>query len=90
MPSDTATQTESDAIIRVDGRRRVLVDVGAMGALRKAIVDTLGADRARGIFRRFARPAKLEANATAAIEARRAFPDQFDTCGIERADQLRQ
>ncbi len=42
-----------DAIIRVDGRRKILVDVDAMHALRETIVNTVGQERARGIYRRF-------------------------------------
>ncbi len=45
--------SQEDAIIRMDGRRRIFLDVEAIGALRKSLVDTVGLDRARGILRRF-------------------------------------
>jgi len=45
--------SEDNAVIRMDGRRKVFLDVEAMGALRKSLVDTVGLDRARGVFRRF-------------------------------------
>lgn len=44
---------QDDAAIRMDGNRKILLDVKAVGALRKSLVDTVGTDRTRGIFRRF-------------------------------------
>ncbi len=41
------------ATLRVDGRRKIILDVEAMGTLRKSLVDTVGLDRARGVLRRF-------------------------------------
>ena len=67
LPSELTLSLEEGQILLSD-QRMIMLHIGAMGSLRKELIDTLGIERARGLLTRLGyasgvRDAKLSAGA---------------------------